>query len=167
MSEHKAEPSKTEEREVQIISKLSVATVNAKPTTIGVPEHGQVRLARFGGIARDLIVKENKATGDFSEGLAGDFIGINLKTGQEFRSGILYLPSGIQEAIASELRDKTVQHEIEFFVELRAQKAANPIGYSYVAVPVYKPEAVDPLAKFRQFMVTTSDTKALPAPAKV
>jgi hypothetical protein len=152
--------------EVVILSKLTLPAMDASPETIKRSDVNQEPLARVGGIARKVSVKVNKQTGDVHQGLSGDFIGVNLRTGKQYRSGILYLPSGIQEQVESALGGDD-SPPVEFFIELRAVKAKNPAGYSYIAIALHRPEAVDPLDKFRHLAIKGPiGQPALPAPNK-
>ena len=58
-----------------------------------------VMLARIYGEATDIKRKSFRSGGD-SETIMGDFRAVNLATGEEFKSAIVYLPRGLQEQVA-------------------------------------------------------------------
>jgi hypothetical protein len=148
----------TEAPEESFIAKLTIKDMKCRPAA---PEEGQAyrALARIAGVARGIVTKPNRETGEVHIALAGDFIGTNVVTGREFRSGVLYLPSGAHEQMTSQFNGENPS-PIEFAVEIRTVTSSNRIGYSYEVVPLFKAAAVDPLAKFRG-LITTKPQKAI------
>lgn len=143
-----------------VIAKISLSTIGAMPTRIKRADTTIEETAIIGGVARGVVYKKNRDTGEMLEGLAGDFIGKCLIDDNEFRSGVCYLPAGIQESIATLVRgDNPVP--VEFMVKLQAVKAKNPAGYSWQAVPLHKPETADPLQKFKVLMMRVGKQKQL------
>jgi len=74
------------------------------------------------------------ANGKVWEALTGTFQGHNLQTGEVFRSGKLFLPSGIHEPILEAVKGLPENGSVKFALEFRRVEAENPIGYSYQAV---------------------------------
>lgn len=102
------------------------------------------------------------------EQIVGQFEGIPsepLKDGDDvitaIQSGVLYLPSGIHERVASVLKGDDAP-SVEFAIELYTVKATNPAGYSWEAREVIKSTAADPLTKMREAIA--GKTKLLAAP---
>jgi hypothetical protein len=74
------------------------------------------------------------ANGHVWSALLGTFQGTNLQTGETFRSGKLFLPSGIHEPIEAAVGQLKEGGSVNFAIEFRRVEAENPIGYSYQAV---------------------------------
>lgn len=148
-----------------IISKLTVAQMKLNPTAAKTNEK-KTLLGRIYGIASG-IKTVKAANGDVHFALTGDFRGTNAESGDNYRSGVLYLPSGIhemvQDAVDGGLDDngKPVYREVKFGIDLFAVPANNPIGYSYQATPVIQATEADPLAELEAEM---AEAKPLPAP---
>lgn len=147
------------ESETIFVAKLTVKDMKCRPAA---PEDGHAfkALARVCGIAKGTMLKANKETGDTHEALVGDFVGTNLSTGHEFRSGVLYLPAGMHEQMVSSLQGKNPT-PIEFAVEIRTVASTSKAGYSYQVIPLFKPAAIDPLAKFAQYIHSPKKNPAL------
>lgn len=142
-----------------IVAKLSVKTMGCNAAAVkGMPEGQKAELCRIYGMVMDVEQKEDKfKEGAFVTKFQGTFEGINLETGEIFRSGVLYLPAGISETMEAafkqiQLQDKTAQ--VQFAFEIRSVKAGNPIGYSYEAQAIRRPSKDDPLAELRQSMLS-------------
>lgn len=149
------------EVEINVVTKLTLKAMGCNPRRASV-EKKAVSLARVYGIASGTRVK-TAANGDAHYPILGDFEGVNLETGEVFKSGTLYLPAGLHEMIYEPLSRGS--DPIEFGIEVSAIPAENPIGYSYTAKQLYKPAAADPLEKLRG-IAGPSSAKALPAPEK-
>lgn len=94
-------------------------------------------------------VKMVKAlNGDTFEALRGDFESTSLETGEIFKSGILYLPTGIHDRILEKLKANP-DTVIQFAIQLSAIPANNPQGYSWKATNRAKIDEADPLAALR------------------
>jgi hypothetical protein len=140
------------------ISKMSVKGLGCNPRQAAAQKEGEekpVKLCLIYGKASGLKHGEDKS-GSIWTALSGDFKGVNLENNQEFRSGKLFLPGGIQDTIEAPLlvaeNDGGKSVVIEFALEIRAVKASNPIGYSYQAVSLIAPvEANDMATLEKQF----------------
>jgi hypothetical protein len=88
--------------------------------------------------------------------LTGDFVGVNLQDGTEYRSGKLFLPGGIHETIESAVKNNEGK-AVKFGLEVRSVVAANPIGYSYQAVQLLKPEGSDPMDELRRALPSADE----------
>lgn len=134
------------------IGKLSVRTIGCKPE--GAPPENPKRLCVILGKANSLITGVDKAKDMFWTAIGGSFMGINLETGEKFRSGKLFLPSGIQETIEASVKSMAEEvgengvatGTISFAFEIRSVAAKNPAGYSYQAVQLIENKKEDELA---------------------
>lgn len=171
---------------MEVLGKLSIATMNCKPKRAHKDvDNIKTPLARIMGTASGLKSAVDQR-GEPVFGLTGSFLGINiaegLQAGQDgkdadfgqYRSGVLYLPGGIQELIQAPLEkalndpDKAVANSaaIEFAMDLFAIPANNPAGYSFVATLLGEAAQADPFANIRQ-RVGDAKLPALPSPAEV
>jgi hypothetical protein len=151
---------------MKILTKMSVKALGANPARAKTEEKS-VDLVRIYGIASGLVFKADPKTGDIQTAISGDFEGVNLESGEVFRSGILWLPGGIQELLINAVdsgetdkNDKPVYNSVRFGFTISAVPATNPIGYSYAAEQLIDAKKDDPLADLREQL------PALPAPAK-
>lgn len=161
----------TETKEVEVsgeesyVSKLTVKTLGCKPAAVvGLPDgKNKLAIARLYGKADDVRVQENKEDPANSwTYFVGNFEGINLQDGTVLRSGKMFLPKGVSEAVETAVRTaKTKNDSVSFAFEIRAVKASNRIGYSYEAVVVKSPEAEDQLKDLRLLVTKLETGKAL------
>ena len=146
------------EPETNLVSKLSIKTMGCKPER-AKSEDKSIPLYRVIGIATG--VKQVKdVRGEMIFGATGNFEGVNLETGEVYQSGVLYLPGGAHELLISALQSEDAE-SVEFALEVSAEPAKNPIGYSYKARMLEKPKMADPLIELRKHL---AGVKALPAP---
>lgn len=152
---------------MQLLTKMSVKSVGANPARAKT-ENCKVPLARFYGIARGIVMKVDQR-GEPITGLTGDFYATNVESGEEFQSGVLYLPGGIHELLVNgvdqgEMNDKgkPIYTPVEFGFDVWAAPATNPIGYSYEATPLLEARVSDPIAALQEKFGDLP--KALPAP---
>ena len=139
-----------------MIPKMSIKGIGCKPA--GAPAATPKRLCVILGKASGIKTGEDN-TGRIWSALTGMFLGKNLETDETFRSGKLFLPSGIHDAVEAAV--KTLPPDggvVKFALELRSVEAKNPIGYSYQAVNLIPMEAeTDELAEL---------VALIPAPTK-
>lgn len=157
--------------DIQVISKMSVKTMGCNPRKVAGMDDNKdgkpvtLPLCVIYGIASGLKHGEDKVNGGVWTALTGDFEGKNLQTGETFRSGKLFLPSGIQEIVEGPIKkaeDENGSCAIKFAFEISAVKASNPIGYSYQAKPLTKPTEGDQLSELRA--IAAPSDKQLEAP---
>lgn len=142
--------------EVNIVARLSVKACGCKPEGTDKPK----RLCLIYGVASGFKSGEDNK-GQLWSAITGSFEGVNIETGDVYRSGKLFLPNGIQEVVEAALKGTGDNGSIKFGLELRSVKASNPIGYSYQAVPLVKPSADDPLAEMRAGIAEKTGVKML------
>lgn len=143
-----------------VIAKLTIKGMGCKPDLVKTIEERSLPLCRIYGTISSLFYKEDKQNGAIHTAFKGQFEGINLQDGEVFRSGVMYLPNGIKEVVESVVlstQKEDAKAEVKFAFEISSVKATNPIGYSYEARALVKPEREDALAALRQQML------ALPA----
>lgn len=147
-----------------ILTKMSIGTMGAPGKKL--LGHGDdvksLHVARIYGVASGIKAKEDKNTGTVHIAIIGDFEGVNVETGEIYRSAVLYLPAGIHEMLEAPLRANP-NSSIEFALDIAAVRATNVAGYSYAAKPLVKPAENDKLAALRGAL---GDAPALPAPKK-
>ncbi len=90
----------------------------------------------------------------YTYGAVGRIEGCNLRTGEIFRSGVWYAPSGFHEMYLSEVQARLNSGEpgaeLQFAHEYIAIKDANPSGYSWKMVDILPMARNDPLASLRR-----------------
>lgn len=174
-----------EQKQQEVISKMSVKAIGCEPRKVAAidkPADGSVAsliLCTIFGIASGLKHGENRNDGSIWTCLTGDFMGVNLQDGKQFRSGKLFLPGGIQEVLEGPLLEAETKDEnvsIKFGFRISAVKADNPIGYSYRAAVLLQPSENDPLAELGRLLAaptapapeppTASAPNPAPAPAQ-
>lgn len=137
-----------------IVSKLSLGTMGIKGAAIlGQPETVKyLKIATIYGQVSGFKSVEDKLTQAVHTPLTGNFVGVNhINDEKEYQSGVLYLPAGIHDQLlgaAKKLMDDS--ESIDFALEIRAVRSANAAGFSYEALPLLKPVAVDPLENIRK-----------------
>lgn len=146
------------------VSKISMKSIGVSPakhaTDKGTP------IAIILGMASGLKDVVDKVRGETFHALVGEFEANNLETGEVFRSGVLYLPTGIHDMIEGGVKKLQGESDfVQFALQIIAVKANNPAGYTYQAKSLVPSQTVDPLTKLRQSL-STSTAPALPAPAK-
>ncbi len=149
-----------------MLTKMSVKTIKCKPKMAAADlDNKQLWIARFTGIARG--IKEAIGNdGDTVYGLTGNFKGRNIETGDEFTSGVLYLPSGIQESYLEQLDtllQKDKNSSLILGLDVYAEPSASKAGYGYSARQLIQGEA-DPFAEVNALLSAAKDIPALPAP---
>ncbi|WWT38288.1 ssDNA binding protein [Enterobacteria phage PRDfuchsia] len=142
---------------MEIVSKLTLKTIGAQPKPHSVKEN--TALASIYGRVRGKKVGQS-TFGDFIK-FEGEFEGVNLATGEVFRSGALILPKVLESLLAGAVDGENTT--VDFAVEVWAKPSEKGnTGYEYGIKPLIEPAASDELAQLRQ----TVKAAALPAPAK-
>lgn len=141
--------------QVGIKSKITMALLGNPKVAAGFTAGDGKRhfLARIKGFATGQVQKLSD-DGEVLMGLKGTFRA-ERPDGSSLQSGVLYLPGGIQESVSEAIPDD--QGRVQFAYDIFTEAATNKAGYSYVAVPVFKPATEDAFASF-------GDLPALPAP---
>jgi len=115
-----------------MVSKMSVKGIGCKP--FGAPLSDPKKLCAIMGKATGIKCGEN-ANGNVWSALTDSFRGEDLVTGGVFRSGKLFLPSGIHEVVESAVRNLPEGGGVvKFAMLIQSVEAKNPIGYSYQAI---------------------------------
>lgn len=82
--------------------------------------------------------------------LKGDFEGVpSEKDADRTRSGVLYLPDGMHNLIASQFAGDNAPDKLQFALEVIVKKAKNPAGYEFGFNPKIKASEADPLEALR------------------
>lgn len=151
-----------------IITKMTVKGVGANPAKAKA-DNQKTPLCRIYGTASGVVHKVDNR-GEPITGITGNFEGVNLETGEVYKSGVLYLPGGIHEMLLNAVdqgedddKGKPVYNSVNFAFDISAVPATNPIGYSYEASQLIEATTADPMAEIRGAL---PDLPALPAPKK-
>lgn len=146
-----------------MIGKISMRTIKTTPAKQAT-EGESTRIAIVFGQATGIKEVVDKARGDVYQALSGTFAAKNEISGEEFQSGLLYLPAGIHAMVESAV--KTLDGEtksVNFALGINVVTASNPAGYSYEAVNLIPAMVVDPLDEMRKAIEASAPAKALPA----
>lgn len=147
--------------EVIVKPKLSTAIIDTEGLRRSVKKGGKaVTVCTIYGIATGIKTVIDKNKDETYYALSGQFEAEYPATRTLFRSGVLYLPSGIHQTVESAV--KTLENEgdqVNFAFEMRAVPAENPQGYSWEAKPLLRPATTDPLIQLREQI----GQKSLPA----
>jgi hypothetical protein len=138
---------------VQQVAKLTIADIGGNPSMAKIRSQ-RVPVAVFAGRVLDTKQVEHPTKpGLMFTALTGAFSAINLQTGAEYKSGVLYLPEAFQSYLVAALehsrtaprrRSMSAFRGIEFTYKIDAKPASNPSGYSYVLQSLQKAHAPDP-----------------------
>lgn len=151
---------------MKALGKMTIATLGTKPKVITVMSDKQLAdnknrafLARIMGTARNTKMAID-TNGNPVFGLTGEFLAQvtdpDNGTVEEYTSGVLYLPGGLQELVQSPL-EKAIDEAggksvgISFAMDLFSVKATNKAGYSFAAdlAGDKDPTVADPFAAQR------------------
>jgi hypothetical protein len=178
---------------VELVGKLTAKTLGWDRFAIGAATKDTTQPQKLGtivGIVSGLRQTVNNETGDIQTGLKGNFRGLStlnlfvpkkdkegndvMKDGKpvledtgkviEIRSGVCYLPGGIQEMMEGALaqaRETDPKATISFGIDLFAIKDTNKAGYTFKAETKVAAEERDPLDLL---MDQAKGVAALPAP---
>lgn len=147
------------ERQTVVKSKLVGKDIgNPKGATM-LPNLGDRYLlgTLFGVASR--ITTRTMPNGDTFEGLGGTFEGIPADSNiAVVRSGVLYLPTGVFETIASEVEKEVTgtdgkvtreTQDVRFGFKVYTEKATNAAGYSWAFEPLVAAGKADMLSSLR------------------
>lgn len=127
-----------------LISKISVAKCHGKLDPKALPK---TPILRVFGVARGVLT----GTSTFGqwEALSGDFIAVNLETGEEFRSGKAFMPDIALNLVTGALAGSPdgVEFAFDFGVKPSAKDPENK--YEYTVKPVVKAKESDQIANLR------------------
>ena len=152
-------------KEEAIISKMSIKGIGCKPTG-GDPKDASKPnvLCVIAGKANGIKMGED-TNGRVWSALTGTFWGRNLATDETFRSGKLFLPSGIHETVEAAIKSLPEGGgQVKFAMKFQSVEAKNPIGYSYQAINLMPMETeTDELGDLIE-LAGGADQKQLEAP---
>ena len=131
---------------MKLINKLSVkAIIGGKGNileTVMKDKEAEHVVARILGIATGIKTGEGD-NGPWT-GLTGTFKGVNVTTGEEFQSGVLFMPNVAQDMVTGALMADT--KAVEFGFEITAKyDETSATSYVYSARPLFESSESDPL----------------------
>jgi hypothetical protein len=103
----------------------------------------KVFVGRVMGFASGQVAKLTD-DGDTVYGLKGTFKAFTGDGKKEIRSGVCYLPGGIQESVSEAIPDK--DGRVQFVFDIFTQAATNKSGIEYVAAQIGAPTMEDPFS---------------------
>lgn len=134
------------------VGKMSVKAIGCVPANLPVDGSAKL-LCQFYGKCTGVKIGVDKIQDRTWRALVGTFAGINFETGEQFRSGKLFLPDGIQEIIETgitQLGENKEGLSIRFALELYSVSAKNPAGYSYKAKNLLPVESTDEMSEIQK-----------------
>lgn len=148
--------------EIKMVAKITAKELgNPKKILALDGEDAKYVLGKIFGIATECkrkdIVDAGGATITFWP-LIGQFVGV-LPSGDQVRSGVLYLPTGIHEAYKAAVDNMEEGDTLRFALQLQTVKASSPAGYAYQAIDLMPPKVVDLLSEFK-LAAESESTKA-------
>lgn len=149
------------------VPKIAASTIGAKPAMSQIDGKPYLQF-QVTGEATGIVAKEKDGQTLF--GLVGKFEAINAWTGEIYRSGVAYLPSGIHELATSVLLNDA-NSVVQFDLEVWSVPAANPRGYSWQAKEMSAIATNDPLQHIKarrlpQYAATAKKLLAINAGTK-
>lgn len=142
----------------KLLSKMSYKTVCGKLNRRDIPVGGELHVMRIIGQANG-TGSGNSDYGAYTF-FKGNFKATNVATGEEFRSGKLFLPAVAQMLLEGAFSD-TVK-SVDFAFDIFIVEADNNIGYEYGARPLVDAGESDPIAILEKQLA--AGAPALPAP---
>lgn len=148
--------------EPKILPKLALKSMGAQPNKGSIEPGQEKRLAAiYGTVSHHESIQTT--FGD-SERFRGDFEGVNIETGEIFRSGSMFLPAIVEDMMIEALDAAGEGAKIEFALEIGATYSEKGnTGYAYTVRPLRKLQESDALRAIREEVA--GHLKALPAPA--
>ncbi len=126
---------------IAMIKKLSTLKIMGKKPRLNEDEKTR-DLYQVVGIA------SGKKTGESDFGLwcslTGNFAAVNLSTGEQFRSGVLFLPDVALDPILGQMDAGATSVEFGFTISI-VEDEKSATGYVYTAMPLMAPDQNDPL----------------------
>ena len=152
--------------EQNIVSKISVAKVHGKIDMKALPKGTIFRIV---GIARG--TKTGVTNFGQWEALTGTFVAYNLLTGEEFRSGVCFMPQTAIDLVTGALADSPDGVEFALDIGVKPSSREPETKYEYTLHPVLKPKDTDAmgalLAKANEAKpLALTDETAAPASGK-
>lgn len=147
---------------ITLVSKLTIKTMKAQPARHSVEKDSMI--ATIYGRCTD----KKAGTSDHGEYIRfiGEFEGINVDTGEAYRSGNMIVPKTLETLLDAAITlDES--NAVDFAVEVWVEKNESSItGYSYLIKPLIKPAESDVLANLRE-LAASSTQKQIEAPVDV
>jgi hypothetical protein len=150
-------------QEPKILPKLALKSMGAQPAKGSIKDGEAIRLAAiYGTVSHHECIQTT--FGD-SERFRGDFEGVNIATGEIYRSSSLFLPAIVEDMMIEALEAAGEGKKVEFALEIGAEYSEKGnTGYAYSVRPLRKLQESDALRTIREEVA--GHLKALPAPAK-
>lgn len=149
--------------DVKLLSKISLKGIEAQPAKHSLKPGDHFGIAAVYGHANkhDTVVT---TYGD-STRFYGSFKAINLRTGEQFKAGKIFLPGVVEELLADAIDqlgdDGSTNVEFAFEIGVEYAEKGNT-GYAYTVKPLVEIKESEPLTALENHVL--GKLKALPAP---
>lgn len=131
---------------MRFLSKITLKTMDAQPKPHSIKE--ATDLATIYGVIRGKKLGQSNF-GDFIT-FSGEFEGINLETGEVFRSGNMILPKMMESMLAGSFDEGAKDISIEFGVKIGVVPSdKGNTGYEYTISPLIETAPSDALLQLR------------------
>lgn len=131
---------------MRYLSKLTLKTMDAQPKPHSINE--ATDLATIYGVIRGKKVGQSNF-GDFVN-FSGEFEGVNIQTGEVFRSGNMILPKMMESMLAGSFDEDAKDISIEFGVKIGViPSEKGNTGYEYTISPLIETAPSDALLALR------------------
>ena len=120
--------------DINLLSKISVSKCHGKLNRDDLPKGPILRVIGIGTGTK--TGPDKNKPGEFWTAITGDIAAIDVTTGQEFRSGVCFMPNTAQNLVIGALGSNP--EGVEFAFDIGVKKADNVVGYEYTVKPVVK-----------------------------
>lgn len=159
-TETQAQESAASREPASLVSKLTIAKIHGKIKRDAIPEEGVLPLVRVMGQATG--IKTGVSTYGEWCAFTGRFVAINIATGEEFTSPVVFLPSvatDLMRPVVAAADGQPVEFAFDLAVRRIPKKAENDNGYEYAVKPLLETNTADPLEALKAKLAS----KPLPA----
>lgn len=158
------------EREYKMLGKISTGALKCNGARAKTEEKDIVVYSVSGKVSG--IVNKEGQNGDMTTGLTGEFYAVKPEEPNViYRSGILYLPSGISESFISAVigegtiddKGNPIYNRFKMAVEVTATPANNQSGYTYTAKPLMEVKPDEDTNELIDLLAPPEDVKKVEA----
>jgi hypothetical protein len=147
----------------QLLSKITVAAIGAQPKAKSLKEGEAFSVCVIMGEATKSTVAQSNY-GDFLK-FNGNFVGVNMRTGERFRSAALILPQLVEHVLDTAITEAGGPVEFALEIGVKYSEKGNT-GYVYTIKPLLEPSETDPMERLLSKVSGMIALPALPPPAK-
>ena len=145
----------------KLLKKISYKTVCGKVNRREIPEGGAIKVMRVIGQATD--IKSGNSDYGMWNSFLGNFEATNVRTGEVFRSGQIFLPGTAENLLMGAVKGAAGAPVAFGFDISVVDSPDSQISYEYGVESIMDVSETDPIALLKQQMTSAP---ALPAPTK-